>query len=101
MRRKITVEEVSNYFDETPEVEVDGVVEGVSLFDYTKRDGSKLTIKDFFKAYYHGRICRYWDTEVDIAKARFHLIYEDNKFVLSKLARELEALSELGNIDKN
>lgn len=100
-RRKITLEELSNYFDETPEFEIDGVREGINLFDYVKRDGSRLTIKDFFKAYFHGRICRYYKDEEDIAKARFHLIFEDNKFTLAKLARELEALNELGNIDKN
>lgn len=100
-QRKITVEEVADFFDETPEVETDGVREGVNLFDYVKRDGSRLTIKDFFKAYFHGRICRYWKHEIDIARARFHLIYEDNKFILAKLAHEMEALNELSNIDKN
>lgn len=94
MRTKISLEEVADFFDEVAD-------DRIALFDYQKRDGTKLSIKDFFKAYFHGRICRYNREDDVTARAMFHLIFEDNKFVLSKLANELDCLKELGNIEKN
>lgn len=91
---RLTVSQVADFFDMLDE-------EGMALFDAERRDGSKTTIKDFFKAYYHNRICRYMESEIDIAKAKFHLLYEDNKFILIKLRNEAEVHYGLGNIDEN
>lgn len=90
----LSLEQVSDFFDDLAD-------DRLALFDVKRKGGGVITIKDFFRSYYHRRVCRYTTDELETARARFHLIFEDNKFILVKLERELECLYELGQIDKN
>lgn len=94
MEGYINIDQLIEFFDEVED-------DRLALFDHKLKGGRVLGIKDFFRSYYHGRTCRYRSSEIDIARGRFHMIFEDNKFILVKLEHEVDCLYELGQIDKN
>lgn len=78
--QRITVEEISKFFDECdPEV--------INHLGYQKSNGLILGIKDFFISHFHGCLCRYRKGEERIANAKFHLIYSDNIIALQKIIK--------------
>lgn len=94
----LTVDEVAEFFDT-----VLTAAETEHLHIYRGLDSSGnhkyLTIKDMFKAHYHGWKCRYSKTDKKIAETMFLRIFYDNLTLVSQISNYQKTVIELENYD--
>lgn len=98
MNEVLSIDEIANFFDRIKERNL------IEIFDYTYKDGETdktIGIKEAFKAYHAGKWSRYSKNQMELAWARFWLIWSDNSWEVLKIVHEKELLTELINIEKN
>lgn len=83
-RERLTVAEVANFFDELAQEYLDPFNWDPNP-ELPHAQRKTYTIKEFFKAKYHNRVCLYYKDEIDVCRVNFHEIFSGNLIYLSQI----------------
>lgn len=95
---RVSVNTIADFFDEYGE-------EYLVPFDVVpnkhlpQNQRKTYRIKDFFKASYRNRICIYWDSEIELCRAKFHQIFFDNLIHMIQVSDEETKLKMMADHD--
>lgn len=83
-RERLTVTEVANFFDELSQQYLDPFNWDPNP-ELPHAQRKTYTIKEFFKAKYHNRVCLYYKDEIEICRINFHEIFSGNLIYLAQI----------------
>lgn len=97
-RERLTVNDIANFFDELAQEYLDPFNWDPNP-ELPHAQRKTYTIKEFFKAKYHRRICLYYKDEIETCRVNFHEIFSGNLIYLAQIDDIQHKIKRIVNSD--